>query len=176
MFLALRGPVMYHQPGGYDEDFYAVPGLTILQSGIPRLPHVPARNPESVFYHGDTALCAFGPGRRQLLVYRQALAPEGFAALQDVFKERLLELDEADAQRYAANSFALHQGGEHHLLMPQGVSERLQAEVRERGARPMTVDVSEFLKKGGGSVKCMIGDLGPVRGDRIVGSYAAQAG
>jgi N-dimethylarginine dimethylaminohydrolase len=46
--------------------------------------------------------------------------------------------------------------------MPAGVSERLLAQVRERGATPLTVDVSEFLKKGGGSVKCMIGDLGPV--------------
>jgi N-dimethylarginine dimethylaminohydrolase len=126
-------------------------------------------------YHGDTALCAFGPGRRQLLVYERALAPEGLAALKEVFKERLLPLEEADAVRYAANSFALHQGGEHHLLMPAGVSERLQAQVRERGALPMTIDVSEFLKKGGGSVKCMIGDLGPLRADRIVGSYAARA-
>jgi hypothetical protein len=25
---------------------------------------------------------------------------------------------------------------------------------------PISVDVREFLKKGGGSVKCMIGDLG----------------
>jgi N-dimethylarginine dimethylaminohydrolase len=48
--------------------------------------------------------------------------------------------------------------------MPGGVSERLQAEVRERGVNPVVVDVSEFLKKGGGSVKCMIGDLGPVEG------------
>ena len=47
--------------------------------------------------------------------------------------------------------------------MPGGVSERLQAQVRERGVTPVVVDVSEFLKKGGGSVKCMIGDLGPVR-------------
>jgi hypothetical protein len=37
------------------------------------------------------------------------------------------------------------------------------AQVRDRGVRPLTVDVSEFLKKGGGSVKCMIGDLGPLR-------------
>jgi N-dimethylarginine dimethylaminohydrolase len=44
--------------------------------------------------------------------------------------------------------------------MPDGVSERLLAEIRERGVTPVTVDVSEFLKKGGGSVKCMIGDLG----------------
>jgi len=34
--------------------------------------------------------------------------------------------------------------------------------VRERGARVVTADVSEFHKKGGGSVKCMIGDLGDI--------------
>ena len=48
--------------------------------------------------------------------------------------------------------------------MPAGVSDRLLAQVRERGVTPLTVDVSEFLKKGGGSVKCMIGDLGVVAG------------
>jgi len=31
---------------------------------------------------------------------------------------------------------------------------------RDRGVTPLTADVSEFLEKGGGSVKCMIGDLG----------------
>ena len=54
------------------------------------------------------------------------------------------------------------QAGESLLAMPAGISERLRAQIRERGTRPITVDVSEFLKKGGGSVKCMIGDLGPV--------------
>jgi len=125
-------------------------------------------------YHGDTALCAFGPGRRHLLVYKRALAPASLALLEDTFKERLLALEEDDAIRYAANSFALHQAGDHHLVMPEGVSERLQAQVRERGARPLTVDVSEFLKKGGGSVKCMIGDLGPVRAERMLGGYGAN--
>lgn len=114
-------------------------------------------------YHGDTALCAFGPGRRHILVYKRALSAESFSRLRETFRERLLELDEEDAARYAANSFALHQRGECHLLMPAGVSERLQTQVRERGTRPETVDVSEFLKKGGGSVKCMIADLGPLR-------------
>jgi N-dimethylarginine dimethylaminohydrolase len=50
--------------------------------------------------------------------------------------------------------------------MPDGVSKRLLDQVRERGVTPVTVDVSEFLKKGGGSVKCMIGDLGPLRSER----------
>jgi N-dimethylarginine dimethylaminohydrolase len=126
-------------------------------------------------YHGDTALCAFGPGRRQLLVYERALEASGLARLRETFGERLLPLSDADAARYAANSFALNQDGECFLVMPEGVSESLQAQVRERGATPLTVDVSEFLKKGGGSVKCMIGDLGPVRADRIQGSYRARA-
>jgi hypothetical protein len=44
--------------------------------------------------------------------------------------------------------------------MPTGVSETLLSQVRERGVEPVLVDVSEFLAKGGGSVKCMICDLG----------------
>lgn len=113
-------------------------------------------------YHGDTALCAFGPGREQLLVFRRALAPRSFQQVKETFGERLLELSEEDAARYAANAFTLTQGTESLLVLPGGVSQRLQAQVRERGVTPLVVDVSEFLKKGGGSVKCMIGDLGPM--------------
>ncbi len=46
--------------------------------------------------------------------------------------------------------------------MPAGISDKLAAQIAERGVNPITIDVSEFLKKGGGSVKCMIGDLGAV--------------
>ncbi len=45
---------------------------------------------------------------------------------------------------------------------PQGISSALEDRIRALGVRPETVDVSEFYKKGGGSVKCMIGDLGVV--------------
>ena len=69
LFLVLRLPVMYRQPGGQDEDCYAVPGLTILQAGIPRLPHIPARNPESVFYRADEAMYCEPP----LYFYFQSL-------------------------------------------------------------------------------------------------------
>ena len=117
---------------------------------------------EEAHYHGDTALCAFGPGRRFLLAWRPALAPGSWERLEAAFPGALLALSDEDAARYAANSFTLTQDGASHLVMPGGVSERLQAEVRERGVNPVVVDVSEFLKKGGGSVKCMIGDLGPV--------------
>ena len=113
-------------------------------------------------YHGDTAICAFGPRRRHLLVLPRALAPEGLAILRERFGDHLIELSDEDAARYAANSFSLTHATESLLFMPAGVSDRLLGQVRECGVAPVTLDVSEFLKKGGGSVKCMIGDLGPV--------------
>jgi N-dimethylarginine dimethylaminohydrolase len=117
-------------------------------------------------YHGDTALCAFGPRREHLLAYRAAIAPGDWPRLAAAFGPALIELGEDDARRYAANAFGFTPSGqtaESHLVLPGGVSERLLAQVRERGVTAHTVDVSEFLKKGGGSVKCMIGDLGAVQ-------------
>jgi len=78
IFLVWRVPVMYLDPGGQDEDFYAVPGLTILQDGIPRLPHVPARNRESAFYRADEILYAEPP----LYFYYQAAF---YAVLPDLY-------------------------------------------------------------------------------------------
>jgi N-dimethylarginine dimethylaminohydrolase len=113
-------------------------------------------------YHGDTVLCAFGPERSHLLAYRDGIALSAWEPLRVLFGEHLIELSDADAARYAANSFTLDRDGESYLVMPDGVSDRLLAQIRERGVTPVTVDVSEFLKKGGGSVKCMVADLGPV--------------
>ena len=84
-----------------------------------------------------------------------------------------LELAEEDARRYAANSFTFTRDRESFLVMPDGLSQTLLDQVRERGVTPITVDVSEFLKKGGGSVKCMIGDLGPVRAEDLMGPAGA---
>jgi hypothetical protein len=126
-------------------------------------------------YHGDTALCAFGPNRDHLLAWKRAIAPESWQALREHFGEKLIELADEDAARYAANSFTYTSSGqdnavrESFLFLPGGVSDRLLGEIRERGVTPVTVDVSEFLKKGGGSIKCMIGDLGPVADSELLG-------
>jgi N-dimethylarginine dimethylaminohydrolase len=135
----------------------------------PRLAEIVAPRPVHRFelvleahYHGDTALCAFGPRREHLLAYRRALAPGDWERLVSLYGDAVIELSEPDARRYAANAFGLVRGGESFLFLPAGVSEGLLARVRERGTTPVPVDVSEFLKKGGGSVKCMIGDLGVV--------------
>ncbi len=114
------------------------------------------------FYHGDTCLCSFGPGRASLLAYLPALTPASQDTLRKRFGERLVELSEDDAAIYAANSFALEVKGQPTLVMPAGSSGQLRALVAEHETRVIPVDVSEFYKKGGGSVKCMIGDLGVI--------------
>jgi N-dimethylarginine dimethylaminohydrolase len=147
---------------GFRTDALAEPILAALVAPCPvlRIELV-----QEAHYHGDTALCAFGPGRRFLLAWRPALASGAWERLETAFPGAVIPLLDDDAGCYAANSFTLTQDGASHLVMPGGVSERLKAQVRERGVSPVVVDVSEFLKKGGGSVKCMIGDLGPVEED-----------
>jgi N-dimethylarginine dimethylaminohydrolase len=113
------------------------------------------------YYHGDTVLCSFGLGREFLLAYMDGLSSESQSRLREAFGANLVELREADAAIYAANSFQVEHEGRRYLLMPQGVSEELQSAVREHDVEPVLVDVSEFLAKGGGSIKCMILDLGP---------------
>jgi N-dimethylarginine dimethylaminohydrolase len=116
---------------------------------------------DEAYYHGDTALCAFGPRRQFVLAYLDALAPAARTRLQSLLKDALIPLSALDAALYAANSFTLEKDGSQYLFMPAGVSERLLAQIRERGVEPVVIEVSEFLRKGGGAVKCMIGDLGP---------------
>jgi N-dimethylarginine dimethylaminohydrolase len=112
-------------------------------------------------YHGDTVLCSFGSRREFLLAYMEGLTAPSRERLRAEFGGNLIELAESDAALYAANSFQVDDEGRLYLFMPQGVSSTLLARVRERGVEPVLVDVSEFLAKGGGSVKCMILDLGP---------------
>jgi N-dimethylarginine dimethylaminohydrolase len=123
-------------------------------------------------YHGDTVLCSFGPRREFLLAWLDGLSEPSRNRLRHAFGADLMELSPADAAIYAANSFQIQHEGRMYLLMPQGVSEELKRAVRERGVEPVTVDVSEFLAKGGGSIKCMILDLGPA-GEQPVSADSA---
>ncbi|MBW2280215.1 MAG: hypothetical protein JRG82_05690 [Deltaproteobacteria bacterium] len=114
------------------------------------------------YYHGDTCLCSFGENRRALLAYLPVLAPEAVDDLRRTYGDHLIPLDDPDAAIYAANSFAFEMEARHFLVMPDGVSKYLEDQVREHDVLVLKADVSEFHKKGGGSVKCMIGDLGEV--------------
>lgn len=115
---------------------------------------------QEAYYHGDTLLCSFGPEREFLMVYMDGLTAESRSRLTLAFGSDLVPLSADDAALYAANSFQTDFEGRLYLFMPEGVSQSLIKAVRARGVEPITSDVSEFLAKGGGSVKCMILDLG----------------
>ncbi len=113
-------------------------------------------------YHGDTALSSFGPEREFLLAYMPGLRAASRELLKSEFGHDLIELSERDGALYAANSFQADYGGKLYLFLPEGVSDGLLGRIREREVEPLLTDVSEFLAKGGGSIKCMILDLGQV--------------
>lgn len=131
-----------------------------LSSLVPGRPIIELELMDERHYHGDTALCAFGPGRRYLLAFLDALAEPARECIRQLAGDGLVSLSSEDASIYAANSFYLESGEQRFLFMPRGVSDRLAERVRDLGVQPVLVEVSEFMAKGGGSVKCMIGDLG----------------
>ncbi|QDT56195.1 Undecaprenyl phosphate-alpha-4-amino-4-deoxy-L-arabinose arabinosyl transferase [Caulifigura coniformis] len=59
--LLLKIPVMFRQHAAGDEDFYGVPGLTLLQEGRLRVPFMPCRDRGSMFYRGDDRLLTLPP-------------------------------------------------------------------------------------------------------------------
>lgn len=148
----------YERIYGFRSEIDALTELQEIAAGIEILP-LELQN--EAYYHGDTTLCAFGPARQFLLAYLDVLSPESQSRLHASLKEKLIPLSPTDAALYAANSFALEKDGAQYLFMPAGVSDRLLAQVRECQVEPVVIEVSEFLRKGGGAVKCMIGDLGP---------------
>src|SRR5216683_3181728 len=124
-------------------------------------------------YHGDTVLCSFGPRREFVLAYMDGLTRQSQEKLRGAFATNLVELQAVDAALYAANSFQVEYQGKFYLFMPLGVGEALCQQIRERGVEPVVIDVSEFLAKGGGSIKCMILDLGPAA-EQPTGAEAAS--
>ncbi len=114
------------------------------------------------YYHGDTALFAFGKNREYLLAYLDALEPASADYLKRQLGARLIPLSREDAEAFVANSFQLDTPTGPHLLMPAGSSKAVLETVTKLGFPYTLVDVSEFFTKGGGSIKCLLCDLGPV--------------
>ena len=69
LFLAWHVPLVYRTEAGLDEDWYGVPGITILRTGLPQIPYIPSRDPGSACFKADVILDALPP----LAFYLQAL-------------------------------------------------------------------------------------------------------
>ncbi|MBL8849160.1 MAG: glycosyltransferase family 39 protein [Planctomycetaceae bacterium] len=61
LFAGLRLPVAWRQVPAQDEEYFVVPGLTILRDGVPRIPYMPSRNPRGAFYKADELLFTLPP-------------------------------------------------------------------------------------------------------------------
>jgi ornithine--oxo-acid transaminase len=94
------------------------------------------------FYHVDLAFCPLGPGRA--IAYPAAFGAEGRALLAELVPEQLV-LTEAEAASFCANSVVVGRT----VVMP-ACPPRVRDALEAWGYKPVVVDVSEFLKAGGG--------------------------
>ncbi len=132
----------------------------LLQSLATPIKVISVELTDEAYYHGDTVLCGFGPRRKFLLAYLSKIPKQTARQLQTVFKEDLIPLKDADGEKFAANSFYAETEKGRFLVVPPGLTRELLLEIETRGVAPISADVSEFMDKGGGSVKCMVCDLG----------------
>ncbi len=97
------------------------------------------------FYHLDTALAVLDDDT--VAYFPPAFSAESRAVLEDLFPDAILA-DAADAGVLGLNVAS----DGHHVVMTEAAP-ALADQFREVGFEPIGVDVSEFLRAGGG-VKC----------------------
>lgn len=151
----------YQRVYGFRSSYSVLPAL---QAIVGEHEIIPLELRDPAHYHGDTVLCSFGPREEFLLAFLNGLTPDSAQRLTQRFKGRLIPLGESDGRAFAANSFQVftsyHGQDLPVLIMPDGLTEHLYKAIRKCGVVPCPVDVSEFLGKGGGAVKCMLLRLG----------------
>ncbi|MEV4561647.1 dimethylargininase [Kitasatospora sp. NPDC049285] len=104
------------------------------------------------YYHLDTALSVLDGD--EIMYHPAAFSPGSRAVLERLFPDALL-VDAADAAVFGLN--AVSDGL--NVVLPEAAA-GLAEQLRERGFRPVGVDLSELLK-GGGSVKCCTLEIRP---------------
>lgn len=99
------------------------------------------------FYHLD--MCLLPLSETQVLYYPAAFSPSSVALLQQEVPD-LIEMSEEEAMMFGANSLVIEQTV---LLSAYNLS--LSQKLSQLGYQPLTVDVSEFSKAGGG-IHCLV--------------------
>ncbi len=105
-------------------------------------PILPLELVDEGLYHVDIAFCPLDA--RTALIAPGAFDADGLRLLTALVPDPILLTDE-ETRAFCANAVVVGRT----IVMP-ACPPRLQAELRERGLEPVVVDVSEFLKAGGG--------------------------
>lgn len=98
------------------------------------------------FYHLD--ICFFVLDNKYVFYYPPAFSKESVKVIKNTV-ENLIELEEKDLLSFAANSVSV---GKHVLI--QSGNEHFAEMVSKLGYTPITLDLSEFIKSGGG-IHCL---------------------
>lgn len=115
-----------------------------------RRPVVSLRLIDPCFYHLDTALAVLDD--RHVAYYPGAFSAASQRVLRQLFPDAVIA-DRDDAEAFGLN---LVSDGRHVVL--NGAASAMAEKVRAAGYLPVPVELSE-LKRGGGSVKCAVGEL-----------------
>ena len=102
------------------------------------------------FYHLDTALAVLDDEADEIMYYPPAFSAPSRARLAELYPDAILA-DEADAMTFGLN--AVSDG--RNVVLPAAAA-GLATRLRERGFRPVGVDMSELLKAGGGAKCCSL--------------------
>jgi N-dimethylarginine dimethylaminohydrolase len=112
------------------------------------MPVIPLRLVDPRFYHLDTALCVLDSDTAAY--YPPAFDDAGRATLAGHFAE-LIEAKDEDAEVLGLNAVS---DGRHVVLPEQATG--LAVQLASKGFEPVGVDMSEFLKAGGGPKCCTL--------------------
>ena len=105
-------------------------------------PILPVELSDERFYHVDIAFCPLDS--RSALLAPHAIDADSLRLIRELVPDPI-ELTEEEANAFCANSVVVGRT----VVMP-ACTPRLERELRARGLEPVVVDVSEFLKAGGG--------------------------
>jgi N-dimethylarginine dimethylaminohydrolase len=105
---------------------------------------------DPAFYHLDTALAVLDD--RHVTYYPEAFSPASQRVLRQLFPDAVIA-DRTDAQAFGLN---LVSDGHHVILNTEATA--MGEKVRAHGYTPVHVELGE-LKRGGGSVKCVVAEL-----------------
>lgn len=115
-------------------------------------PVVSLRLIDPAFYHLDTALAALDD--RHVTYFPEAFSPASRRVLRRLFPDAVIA-DRADAEAFGLN---LVSDGRHVVINAEAAG--MAEKARAAGYVPVPVELSE-LKRGGGSVKCVVAELRP---------------
>jgi N-dimethylarginine dimethylaminohydrolase len=100
------------------------------------------------FYHLDTCFCVLDA--RTVLVYSEALTPEGIKLVRHFFPNVIEANDQEAFKAFACNALALD--GKY-VVIQRGANDTVK-KLRESGFETIEVETEEFIKSGG-SVFCL---------------------